>query len=47
MTPAAARRALEKLGHLEVLERLPAAQPGDSAALCGRARGAFGVHRRE
>lgn len=48
MTPAAARRALERLGHLEVLERLPAAQAGDSAALCGRALGAFGVlHARE
>lgn len=43
MNAAAARRLLERLGHLEVLERLPAAQAGDSAALCGRARGAFGV----
>lgn len=43
MSPASARRALEDLGHLEVLERLPAAQAGDSAALAGRALGAFGV----
>ena len=46
MSPAAARRALESLGHLEVLGRLPAAQAGDSAALAGRALGAFGVLHR-
>ena len=46
MSPAAARRALAKLGHLEVLARLPAAQAGDSAALAGRALGAFGVLHR-
>lgn len=46
MSPSAARRALERLGHLEVLERLPGGEAGDSAALAGRALGAFGVLRR-
>jgi tetratricopeptide (TPR) repeat protein len=48
VSPAAARLALERLGHHEVLERLPAGEAGDCAALAGRALGAFGVlHRRQ
>jgi len=48
VSPAEARRRLERLGHREVLERLPGGEDGDAAALAGRARGAFGVlHRAE
>lgn len=46
MSPSEARRTLDRLGHQEVLERLPGGEAGDAAALAGRARGAFGVLRR-